>query len=205
MRLRLSLHAITLVALWSGAAPLLAVDNAPPTYRGGTVTPPLPKPRFTLSDTSGASFDFWTQTNGYVTLLFFGYAHCVDVCPTHMAQLAAALKKLPLAFSDRIKVVFVTTDPARDDLKSLRTWLNRFDQRFIGLSGSERAISAAQIAANLPLAKKAVPSAVDGEIEHSAFVLAYSKDNLAHVIYPPGITEEDWIHDLTRLDTDVWR
>ena len=46
------------------------------TYRGGLVTPPLPKPRFTLTDTSGASFDFWRETQGYVTLLFFGYTRC---------------------------------------------------------------------------------------------------------------------------------
>src|SRR5204863_696782 len=42
-------------------------------YRGGLVTPPLPKPRFTLTDTSGAPFDFWAKTQGSVTLLFFGY------------------------------------------------------------------------------------------------------------------------------------
>ena len=65
------------------------------TYRGGLVTPPLPKPRFVLVDTSGAQFDFWNRTMGSVTLLFFGYTNCPDECPMHMANIGSALKKLP--------------------------------------------------------------------------------------------------------------
>src|SRR5512144_1528931 len=84
--------------------------HAGATYRGGLVTPPLPKPRFTLTDTSGAPFDFWQETQGYVTLLFFGYARCPDQCPLHMSNIASGLKKLPVAVGDRVKLVFVTTD-----------------------------------------------------------------------------------------------
>src|SRR5215471_11496692 len=47
-------------------------------YRGGIVTPPLPKAKFTLTDTSSAPFDFWQRTKGHVTLLFFGYTRCPD-------------------------------------------------------------------------------------------------------------------------------
>src|SRR5258708_38145359 len=70
-------------------------DGPDTTYRGGLVAPPLPKPRFTLTDTSGAPFDFWRRTDGHVTLLFFGYARCPDQCPLHMANIALSLKKLP--------------------------------------------------------------------------------------------------------------
>ena len=52
------------------------------------MNPPLPKPRFTLTDTAGAPFDFWAKTEGYVTLLFFGYTRCPDECPLHMANVA---------------------------------------------------------------------------------------------------------------------
>ena len=58
-------------------------------YRGGIVTPPLPKPGFVLTDTSGAPFDFKRRTEGSVTLLFFGYTNCPDQCPMHMATLGA--------------------------------------------------------------------------------------------------------------------
>src|SRR5579864_8062290 len=124
------------------ASTLLAQQSG--TYRGGVVTPPLPKPKFILTDTSGAAFDFRQRTEGYVTLLFFGYTYCPDQCPMHMANLGAALKKLPAGIADQIKLVFVTTDPARDTPVVLRRWLGLFDRRFIGLTGSDRAIEAVQ-------------------------------------------------------------
>lgn len=94
-------------------------------------------------------------------------------------------------------MVFVTTDPARDNPRMLRTWLNHFDPNFIGLTGSEAALQAAQVAAQVPFSK----GNPDG---HAAFVLAYTTDNLAHVIYPAGISETDWVHDLPRLARQAW-
>jgi cytochrome oxidase Cu insertion factor (SCO1/SenC/PrrC family) len=110
------------------------------TYRGGLVTPPLPKPNVVLTDTAGARFDLRSKTQGHVTLLFFGYTHCPDICPVHMAYLASALKKLPASSAEQFRVVFVTTDPTRDTPKALRAWLDHFDKHFIGLTGSERVL-----------------------------------------------------------------
>lgn len=166
-------------------------------YHGGIVTPPLPKPSFILTDTSGSPFDFTARADGYVTLLVFGYTHCTSICPTQMAYLSAALRVLPKDVTNRFKVVFVTTDPVHDNPRQLRTWLNNFDKSFIGLTGSATAIKAAQVAAK-------VPSGGDFT-EHAAFVLAYTKDNLGHVIYPAGITQADWIHDLPRLANESWK
>jgi len=106
---------------------------------------------------------------------------------------------------DQFKVVFVTTDPERDTPQVLRAWLDNFDKRFIGLTGSDAAIDAAQIAANLSPAKK-TPVRADGnyEVGHAAFVLAYTKDNFAHVIYPVGVKEDDWVHDLPLLAKETW-
>jgi protein SCO1 len=120
------------------------------TYHGGLVTPPLPKPKFTLTDTSGAPFDFWSQTQKYVTLLFFGYTYCPDECPLQMANIASSLQELSPEVREQVKVVFVTTDPARDSAPKLRAWLDQFDRRFIGLTGSEAATIAAQRAALIP-------------------------------------------------------
>ena len=179
-------------------------DRPEATYRGGLVTPPLPKPRFTLTDTSGAPFDFWRETEGYVTLLFFGYARCPDQCPLHMANIAMSLKKMPARVRDQIKLVFVTTDPARDSPQLLRSWLSRFDKRFIGLTGSEAAIEAAQRAAGVPPAGKTPRAGGDYAVGHANFVLAYTKDDLAHVIYPGGVTQQDWAHDLPQLVQEAW-
>jgi protein SCO1/2 len=173
-------------------------------YLGGLVTPPLPKPKFTLTDTSGAPFDFWSRTEGYVTLLFFGYARCPDQCPLHLENIAMTLKRMPTGLNDRFKLVFVTTDPERDTPHVLRSWLDRFDRRFVGLTGSEKAIEAAQRAAGVPPARKTVRARDDYAVGHANVVLAYTTDNLAHVIYPGGLTQMDWAHDLPQLLTETW-
>src|SRR5207237_8340479 len=92
-----SVHGAPLTASPSPARvpdPPRARSSAGP-YLGGLVTPALPKPRFTLTDTAGAPFDFWAKTQGYVTLLFFGYTHCPDECPLHVSNAAKALDPLP--------------------------------------------------------------------------------------------------------------
>ena len=174
------------------------------TYRGGLVTPPLPKPKFVLTDTSGAPFDFWNRTQGAVTLLFFGYTYCPDQCPIHMANIGEALKKLPSPIADQVKLVFVTTDPVRDTPVELRRWLDNFDKHFVGLTGSEAVLEAAQKAAGVPLASKTEPQNGNYSVAHANFVIAYTKDNLGHVIYPGGVSKDDWIHDLPLLINKTW-
>ncbi len=173
-------------------------------YRGGLVTPPLPKPRFILRDTTGAPFDFRAQTDGYVTLLFFGYTRCPDQCPLHLSNVATSLQQLPPGLADRVKFVFITTDPARDTPTVLRTWLDAFDSRFIGLTGTDAEIQAAEKATGVPVATKATGPGADYAVGHANFVLAYTEDNLAHVIYPGGVTRQDWTHDLPRLVNERW-
>lgn len=173
-------------------------------YRGGLVTPPLAKPTFVLTDTSGATFDFRQRTDGYVTLLFFGYTYCPDQCPMHMANLGAALKKMPAEIANQVKLVFVTTDPARDSPVVVRRWLDLFDRRFIGLTGTERAIEAVERAAGVPPATKTGSANGNYGLAHANFVIAYSKDNLAHVIYPGGVSKDDWVHDLPLLIKETW-
>lgn len=190
--------------LLSFASVVLAQQANMDHYRGGIVTPPLPKPGFVLTDTSGVPFDFRQRTEGYVTLLFFGYTNCPDQCPMHMASLAAALKKMSADIADQVKLVFVTTDPARDSPAVVRRWLDLFDHRFIGLTGTERVIEAVERVAGVPRATRTALANGDYGVSHANFVLAYSKDNLAHVIYPGGVSKDDWVHDLPMLIRETW-
>jgi len=121
-----------------------------------------------------------------------------------MANIATALKKMPRNLRDQVKLVFVTTDPVRDTPKVLRSWLDLFDNRFIGLTGSEAAIQTVQKAAGVPPARKAALGAENYAVGHANFVLAYTKDNLSHLIYPGGVTQQDWAHDLPELVKENW-
>ena len=75
---------------------------------------------------------------GKAVVLFFGFTHCPDICPTTLAETAAAVKKLG-ADSDRVQVLFVTIDPERDTAEALRKYVTAFDPRFLGLRGDAQA------------------------------------------------------------------
>jgi protein SCO1/2 len=115
-----------------------------------------------------------------------------------------SLQTLPMEVRAQVKLVFVTTDPVRDEPHVLRVWLDRFDTRFIGLTGSDAAIEAAERAAGLPAARKTARAGGDYAVGHANVVLTYSKDNLAHLMYPGGVTRQDWAHDLPRLVNEAW-
>ena len=93
------------------------------TYAGIDLDPPYQRPSFTLTDSTGAPYDFTTATAGKPTLLFFGYTHCPDVCPTTMADIAVALRGMDPAVAAQVQVVFVTTGPARDSPAVLEAYL----------------------------------------------------------------------------------
>lgn len=173
-------------------------------YRGRVFPEPRAKVEFTLTDTEGQPFDFRAETDGYVTLLFFGYTYCPDVCPIHMANIAAVLEDLPLELRQQFKVIFVTTDPRRDTPERLRQWLDNFDPDFIGLTGNRDRINEIEMALGLPTSVIEETDAADYLVGHSASVLAFTKDNLAHISYPFGTRQIDWAHDLPKLVNEGW-
>jgi len=94
-------------------------------------------PDFTLVDQDARPLALSTL-RGHPVVLFFGYAHCPDVCPTTLARLAQALRS-PGAPRDT-RVAFVTVDPERDSPAVLKRYVHLFDPEFIGLSGSPQAL-----------------------------------------------------------------
>jgi len=160
---------------------------------------PRPKPNFVLTDTEGHPFPFRDSTEGSMTLLFFGYTNCPDVCPVHMANIAAALHKLPDAVARQVKVVFVTTDPARDTPEVIRTWLDHFDPRFIGLTGTQAEVDSAQIAMHLPPAYREEIEGAPYQVGHSAHVIAFTRDGMARFALPFGTRQSEWAQEIPRL------
>jgi protein SCO1/2 len=175
---------------------------SPATYRGVVIDPPGTKPDFVLTTTTGRPFAFRRETDGFVTLLFFGYTNCPDVCPIHLANISAVLHKLRPSLSGRVRVVFVTVDPARDSRTRLGRWLAQFDPSFIGLTGDTSAIDAAERAARVPpTLRERLPNGSTA-VGHYATVIAYTRDNRERVRYPFGTRQEDWAHDLPLLVAD---
>jgi len=167
---------------------------------GAVVTPSIPRPDFVLTDTHGRPFDFGARTRGKVTLLYFGYTHCPDVCPLQMAHIAAALHGLGPEIAREVAVVFVTVDSARDTLARLRQWLDQFDSSFVGLTGSLARVNAIQRGTHILAASAPEPDGHGGyAMEHSAAVLAFTRDDSAHVAFPSDVTPDGWTADIERL------
>lgn len=117
--------AVTLLVLVCAAAVLLRV-----------LLPSGPMaPDFTLTDQDGHAYTL-SAHRGHAIALFFGYAHCPDVCPTTLSALARAKRKLAPG-GEPFDVVLVTVDPARDDPATLKRYVHLFDPAFAGLTGTE--------------------------------------------------------------------
>lgn len=164
-------------------------------YQGAGLVPAQPRPSFTLKDTSGKPFRFGTETARHPTLLFFGYTHCRDECPTTMADVRLALRDVPASIVKKTYVVFVTTDVRRDTGPVMAKWLKQFSAgtqaTWVGLHGTQAQINAAQAAARVPIAR-------DHGETHSLELLLYGPDDYAHVAFLQSKAEQSQItHDLT--------
>jgi protein SCO1/2 len=199
------LSSLVLAGATCALAGCSAAGSAPPpatalAWHGALIQNPPAKAGFTLTDTAGRPFNLRQDTDGKVTLLYFGYTHCPDACPADMATLTGALRQLPADVRGRISAVFVTTDPARDTGPVLRRWLDRFDPSLIGLVGSAAEINRAEATSGVTLATPQSPGP-GGQyaVDHAAYVLVYGGDGRAHEAFPNGVPAAGEAQDLTRI------
>lgn len=189
-----------LVLLLAGLLTLTACGGAASTedLQGVVVDPAQPKPVFTLTDTAGKPYDFVAETEGQLTLLYFGYLNCPDICPVHLAQIAETFDRIPDVARDA-EVVFVSVDPDRDSPEEIRAFLDNFDERFVGLTGTLEEVEAAQSATFGVDPAVFVGDGDDYTVNHAAQVIAFAPDGLSHSVYPFGIRQSQWNNDLQVL------
>jgi protein SCO1/2 len=194
-----------------------------PSYHGVEPQPAPHRPSFVLTDTAGKRFDFDAETKGRPTFVYFGYTHCPDECPTAMADVSAALRKVTPKLRERTLVVFVTTDPKRDTAPVIRRWLDQFSTGFIGLLGTSAEVASAQRATGIQPAYPEGPvptiaghpdqhvhktgtaphqhfGPLGYSVAHSAVIFAYDAADRLPVVYPGGVTPSDIAADLPVLD-----
>ncbi|MFB7242556.1 hypothetical protein CW362_32145 [Streptomyces populi] len=193
--------ALTLSACGGGddsAKPAAVVSG--PTKAATVLDNPFEKPDLVLTDTTGKKYDLRAETKGRPTLVYFGYTHCPDVCPLTMNNIAVARKQLPKAEQDKLRVVFVTTDPTRDTPAALGTWLKGIDSDFIGLTGDFDTIQAGARTLGISIEpttedKNGKPVSV-----HGTQVIAFSpKTDAGYVLYGENATVDDYTKDLPEI------
>ncbi len=133
---------------------------------------------------------------GSVSIVFFGYTHCPDVCPGELLELSQVLRKLgPLA--SHVQVLFISLDSERDTPELLKAYVTSFDSRFIGLTGSHAEISAAAASFSVQFAKVAVDN--DYTIDHSTGAYVLDQIGRLRLVGTLQTSLGDWVQDLRHL------
>ena len=128
---------------------------------------------FQLTDQSGQTVTD-QSLKGRPTLIFFGYTHCPDVCPTTLFEMSEVLKAMG-ADADRVNAYFISVDPERDSEAAMKDYLSSFDPRITGATGDDASIAAA-IKAYRVYAKKVPLDGGGYTMDHTAIVYLMGKD-----------------------------
>ncbi|AKZ61839.1 photosynthetic protein synthase I [Herbaspirillum hiltneri N3] len=152
---------------------------------------------FALTDHNGKPRTL-ADFKGKAVVMFFGYTQCPDVCPTTMAEMANVMKELgPQA--DKVQVLFVTVDPARDTPQILSQYVPAFDKRFLGLYGDEAAT--AKVAKEFKVFYQKVPGKTAGSytMDHTAGSYVFDPQGHIRLFVRHGQGAEPIVHDLKLL------
>jgi protein SCO1/2 len=178
---------------------IIVTTQSPGGYRGAVLDRPYAMPDVVLTDTGGRPFHLRADTHQPVTLVFFGYTHCPDICSTVLADVSAAMRRMDQRLRGNIQLVFITTDPARDSPAVIRKYLDRFDPAFVGLTGRLEVIERA--AREVGVALTGTTKLPDGgyDVGHSAQVIGFTGDDEGRLVWPHDTPVGDLRHDLTKL------
>jgi protein SCO1/2 len=133
---------------------------------------------------------------GKAVVLFFGFTHCPDVCPTTLVEIAAAMKELGPA-ADRVQVLLVTVDPERDSAEALGKYVTAFDPRFLGLRGDLAATQ--RVAKEFKIYFEKRKSGETYTVDHSGQTYVIDPEGRLRLLVRPERLGEDLAADLRTL------
>jgi protein SCO1 len=171
------------------------------TFHGAEPHPPYQMPDISLTATDGKPYNLRSDSDSEVTLVFFGYTMCPDVCPLVMSDLTAALLQSPPQVRTSTRLLFITTDPARDSSAVLRRYLDHYNPAFVGLTGPLRDIRAAGTALGVLVGGRHRSPGGGYEVMHGTQVIGF-RGNEARVVWTQGTAVADLVADLGRLAED---
>lgn len=131
-------------------------------------------------------------------LVFFGFTHCPDICPTKLFEISEVLRAAGPK-GEKLRALFVTVDPERDTPETMKSYLGSFDPRIVGLSGDRPAIDA-MIKAYRAYSRKVPLQGDDYTMDHTALVYLMGKDGgfigAFNVEQTPAQAAQEWLRHL---------
>ncbi len=157
----------------------------------------LPDLQFTLQSTVGSPVTA-EYFRGDVLLVYFGYTHCPDVCPTTLAELRSAIGTLGER-RKQVRVLFVSVDPARDTLPVLQDYVHYFGPEFVGLRGTQKQLES--LTKRYRVAYEADPPNAHGDyaVAHSSGVFIFDRKGEARLLATGADSAQAIEADLKRL------
>jgi protein SCO1/2 len=187
-----------IIALTAGGIVLLglAVAASLPRLTQASSAPAIGGP-FTLVDGAGHSVSDHDY-RGRWRLMYFGYTHCPDACPTTLSDIGAALDKLPEAARRKLVVLFVTVDPARDTPQVIGAYAKAFGPEFVGLTGSQAAITAVEQSFRVYAARHELKGG-DYAMDHSSIIYVMDPDGHFVTVLDDTLKPADLAQHLEQL------
>jgi protein SCO1/2 len=195
MRARFALARLLVLLL--AAAALVGCGDKRASFRATDITGADFGKGFSLTDHTGAPRTL-ADYRGKVVVMFFGFTHCPDVCPTTLAEMARAMKQLG-PDADRVQVLMVTVDPERDTPEVLKPYVTAFDRRFVGLTGDVDAIKRTTQEFKVIAQKNPGPDPRNYTMDHSAGTYLFDTEGRLRLFMGYGQGADVLAHDVRVL------
>ncbi|MCA9858742.1 MAG: SCO family protein [Thermomicrobiales bacterium] len=167
-------------------------------FNGGEISPAAAAPALDLTDQNGESFSL-SQENGNVSLIYFGYTTCPDLCPTTLIDFTTVKDELGEDGAD-VDFIMVTFDPERDTEERMKEYLNFFDPEFIGLRGDDAQTEQFLTNYGVTVNRVEYPESETGYLlDHTALIYVIDKEGRLRLTYPYGTDPLMIVEDVQHL------
>lgn len=161
----------------------------------------MPPLKFELTDENGRTVSA-QDYRGKPVLLFFGFTHCPDICPTTLGRLATISNKLDEETQEDLRVLFVSVDPARDDPQTLQQYTNAFGPQFVGLTGDKAKLDALTRRYRVTYGYGEKDENGNYEVSHSSAVFAFNRAGEVQLLIRNSDPMAAVVADLRQLTED---
>jgi protein SCO1/2 len=168
---------------------------------GAVLSSPYPWGEEHLVDSEGQELDTRSSLKAPLTLVFFGYTKCPDICQAVMADITSAVNRLDPADADKVDVWFVTTDPARDTPQTLRAYLDRFSPSFEGVTGPLADIVDLARPVHVAIEKGQKLPSGGYEVTHGTAVMGVLRDGSVPILWTQGTSPAGMAEDIHTILT----
>lgn len=176
---------------------LAGCSHAPPPWQLNDVRGHLPDLQFNLVSDTGkptTAADF----RGKYVMMYFGYTHCPDVCPLTLVHLHLVMQKLG-AGADKVRILFVSVDPARDTPQVLHQYVTAFDPHITGLTGTPQQITAMAKRYRAAFNEDARQPNGGYEVSHSSGIYIFGPQGHARLLGTSADSTDEFVHDMKLL------